>query len=89
MYHMAQNVGRIKLWRIDRFRVWQGNVKFTIANITYFSESGIWLGKILVNDDRFTKVFLHQDSVLAIATVVFNVSVIVKHSHSHGAYLAN
>ena len=24
--------------------------KFTIANVSYFSESGIWLGKILAND---------------------------------------
>ena len=24
--------------------------KFTTANISYFSESGIWLGKILTND---------------------------------------
>ena len=29
--------------------------EFTIANISYFSESGIWLGKILVNGIRFTK----------------------------------
>ena len=31
--------------------------EFTIANniIRYLSESGIWLGKILVNDIRFTK----------------------------------
>ena len=40
--------------------------EFTIANIIYFSESGIWLGKILVNDIRFTKfaeVFPHQNFV--------------------------
>ena len=33
--------------------------KFTIANISYFSESGIWLGKILVNGiclAKFTKI---------------------------------
>ena len=29
--------------------------KFTIAYISYFSESGIWLGKILVNGVRFAK----------------------------------
>ena len=29
--------------------------KFTIANISYFSESGIWLGKILANGARFAK----------------------------------
>ena len=41
---------RGKLWQIDRFR---GNVgEFTMAN---FSESGIWLGKILVNDACFAK----------------------------------
>ena len=35
--------------------------KFTIANIRYFSESGIWLGKILANGycfAKFAKVFL-------------------------------
>ena len=39
----------------------------TIANISYFSESGIWLGKILANDARlakFTKVFTRQNFVL-------------------------
>ena len=38
--------------------------KFTIANISYLSESGIWLSKILVNDvwlAKFAKVFLHQN----------------------------
>ena len=29
--------------------------EFTIANISYFSESGIWLGKMLANDVRFAK----------------------------------
>ena len=29
--------------------------EFTIPNINYFSEYGIWLGKILANDIRFTK----------------------------------
>ena len=29
--------------------------EFTIATISYYSESGIWLGKILANDDRFVK----------------------------------
>ena len=35
MYYIAQNFGRVKLWRIDRFRVLAGeNVgEFTIANI--------------------------------------------------------
>ena len=35
--------------------------KFTIANISYFSETGIWLGKILANDVHFAKVFHHQN----------------------------
>ena len=30
--------------------------EFTMANISYFSESGIWLGKILANYVRFAKV---------------------------------
>ena len=41
--------------------------KFTIANISYFSESGIWLGKILANDIRFAnfvKVFPRQSFAL-------------------------
>ena len=29
--------------------------EFTIAIVSYFSESGIWLGKILANDICFTK----------------------------------
>ena len=29
--------------------------EFTIANISYFSEHGIWLDKILANDVRFIK----------------------------------
>ena len=29
--------------------------KFTIANISYFSEPGIWLGKILASGVRFAK----------------------------------
>ena len=44
--------------------------EFTIANISYFSESGIWLGKILVNGIRFakfTKVFpLHNFALYGI-----------------------
>ena len=35
--------------------------KFTVANISYFSEYGIWLGKILENNicfAKFAKVFL-------------------------------
>ena len=41
--------------------------KFTIATISYYSESGIQLGKILANDDRFAKfakVFPHQSFAL-------------------------
>ena len=29
--------------------------RFTIVNISYFSEPGIWLGKILANGVRFAK----------------------------------
>ena len=46
----------------------QENVgKFIIVNISYFSESGIWLGKILANDvcfAKFAKVFHHQNFAL-------------------------
>ena len=41
--------------------------EFTITNISYFSEPGIWLGKILVNDvcfTKFTKVLPHQNFAL-------------------------
>ena len=41
--------------------------EFTIANISYFSEPGIWLGKILVNGIRFAKfakVFPRQNFAL-------------------------
>ena len=37
------------------------NVGELLANISYFSKSGIWLGKILVDGVRFAKVFPHQD----------------------------
>ena len=46
-----------KFWRIDRFRVLAGeNVgDFAVAYISYCSESGIWLGKILANGVSFAK----------------------------------
>ena len=48
-YRIAQNFGRVKLWRINCFMSFcEENVgEFTIANISYFSELRIWLGKIL------------------------------------------
>ena len=51
IYHTAQNFGGVKFWRIDHFRVLAGkNVgEFIVAYISYCSESGIWLGKILAN----------------------------------------
>ena len=56
-YRIAQNFGRDKLWRINRYRVFgEENVgEFTIATISYSSKPGIWLGKTLANDVRFTK----------------------------------
>ena len=58
-YRLAQNFGGVKIWRIDRLRVLAGkNVsEFTVAYITYCSESGIWLGKILANGVSFAKNF--------------------------------
>ena len=51
-----------KFWRVKTLanRSFQSfgkeNVgKFTIASVTYFSESGIWLGKILASDVCFAK----------------------------------
>ena len=51
LYRIMQNFDGVKFWWINRFRVLAGkNVgKFTVAYIRYCSESGIWLGKILVN----------------------------------------
>ena len=47
-YRIAQNSGGVKLWRIDHFIVLARKM---LANlllyISHFSESGIWLGKIL------------------------------------------
>ena len=68
-YRIVQNFGEVKLWRIDHFRVLaRENVgKFTIAHISNFSESGIWLGKILASGVPFTKsakVFPHQNFAL-------------------------
>ena len=67
-YHIAQNSGRVKLWRINHFRVL---ARKTLANlqlyISHFSESGIWLGKILANDvpfAKFAKVFPRQNFAL-------------------------
>ena len=68
IYHIAQNVGGLKLWQIDRLSFGEENVgKFTIATISYYSECGIWLGKILANDNsfaKFAKVFRRQSSAL-------------------------
>ena len=65
---IAQNSGGVKLWQIDHFRVL---ARKTLANlqlyISHFSESGIWLGKILANDvlfAKFAKVFPRQNFVL-------------------------
>ena len=41
--------------------------KFALANISYFSEPGIWLGKILANGihfAKFAKVFPNQNFAL-------------------------
>ena len=50
-------------WLFQRFG--EENVsEFTIANVSYFSKSGIWLGKILANDAcfaKFAKVFSCQN----------------------------
>ena len=57
IYCIVYNSGRVKLRRIDCSEFFgEENVgEFTITNISYFSGSGIWLGKILVNDVRFTE----------------------------------
>ena len=61
---MAQNFGGTKLANQLFQSFGEENVgEFTIANIKYFSESGIWLGKLLANDVRFTKGFPHRNFV--------------------------
>ena len=54
---IAQYFGGVNFWRIDCFMVLVGeNVsEFTVAYSSYCSESGIWLGKILVNGVSFAK----------------------------------
>ena len=55
--------------------------EFTIANISYFSEPGIWLGKILANGvhfAKFSKVFPRQilyytiTSLPPVVTVIYS-----------------
>ena len=48
-YRMAKHFSGIKLWQIDGFMSFgQENVgEFTIAKMSYFNESGIWLGGVL------------------------------------------
>ena len=67
-YHIAQNSDGVKLWQIDHFRVLARKM---LANlqlyISHFSESGIWVGKILANDvpfSKFPKVFPCQNFAL-------------------------
>ena len=47
--------------------------EFTITTINYYSEFGIWLGKILANDDpfaKFAKVFPRQSYALCDVIVI-------------------
>ena len=49
--------------------------------ISYYTESGIWLGKILVNDNRFTKfaeVFPCQSFALY-GSAVTNTTIFIRH----------
>ena len=76
VYCVAQNFGKVKLWQIDHFKVSvRENVgEFTIANISYFSESGIWLGKTMANAVRlakFAKVFPYQNCLLYSTTLCY------------------
>ena len=70
-YRIAQNSGRVKLLANRSFQTFgEENIgELTIANniISYFSESEIWLGKILANDvqfAKFAKVFPRQNFAL-------------------------
>ena len=66
LYRIAQNFGGVKLWRIDRFRVFLA--RKMLANLQQLAlaplVNGIWLGKILANDVHFAKVFRRQNIVL-------------------------
>ena len=75
-YHVAQNSGGVARTLANQWLQSFGKENvggFKIANISYFSESRIWLGKILVNDVRLAKVspirILHY-TVLQVATSV-------------------
>ena len=67
-YRIVQNLVGRNLSELIVLDFGEENVgKFTIANISYFSESGIWLGKILANGicyAKFAKVFPSQNFVL-------------------------
>ena len=66
-YHIAQSVSGVKLRRIVQSFDKENVGEFLIANISYFSESGIWLSIILVNNIHFTKfskVFPRQNFLL-------------------------
>ena len=57
--------------------------EFTIATISYYSESGIWLGKILANDDCFTK-FAKVSSAKVLCYMVCPCSMYVRvYVHMH------
>ena len=54
----------IKYFRFISSKCEENVDEFTIANISYFSESETWLDKILMNDvcfAKFAKVFPHQN----------------------------
>ena len=53
-YRIVQTCGSLANRSFQSFG--EENVGKSIANISYFSESGIWLGKILANDICFAKV---------------------------------
>ena len=69
--------GSAKLWRdktlMNRsfYSFGEENVgESTIANISYFSESGIWLGKVLANGvcfTKFAKIFPCQNFALTVS----------------------
>ena len=67
-YHIAQNFAGLKFGELIVLSFGEENVgEFTIANISYFSEPGMWLGKILANGicfTKFAKVFRRQNFLL-------------------------
>ena len=76
MYRIAQNLGGLVNLSFQSFGE-ENAGEFTIANIDYFTESRVWLGKILANDicfAKFPKIF--PAKILHYAVCIYLTSII-------------